>query len=65
MITNDKSRRTREFTMYSKRKFILSFYGQTNDVLGKGYGTWNSNDGTSQGFGTVLRFYLVLQDILH
>ena len=26
-------------------------------MLGKGYGSWNSNDGvTSQGFGTVLRF---------
>ena len=32
-------------------------YGQTNDVLGLGYGTWNSNDGvTATNTGTRLDF---------
>jgi len=32
-------------------------YGQTNDQLGTGFGSWNSNDGvTSNGFGTALHF---------
>ena len=32
-------------------------YGKTNDELGKGYGSWNSNDGvTDNGMGVVLSF---------
>ena len=55
----DKSRRTREGLPLTQNGSDLYYhlYGQTNDVLGKGYGSWNSNDGvTSQGFGTALVF---------
>ena len=55
----DKSRRTREGLPLTQNGSDLYYhlYGQTNDVLGKGYGSWNSNDGvTSNGFGTALVF---------
>ena len=55
----DKGYRTREGLPLTQNGSDLYYhlYGQTNDVLGKGYGSWNSNDGvTSQGFGTALVF---------
>ena len=56
---HDKSRRTRDGLpiLQGGSDLYYHLYGQTNDVLGKGYGSWNSNDGvTNQGFGTVLNF---------
>ena len=55
----DKSRRENKGLPLTQNGSNLYYhlYGQTNDVLGKGYGSWNSNDGvTSQGFGTALVF---------
>ena len=55
----DKSRRQNKGLPLTQNGSDLYYhlYGQTNDELGLGHGSWNSIDGlTSQGFGTVLRF---------
>ena len=55
----DKSRRQNKGLPLTQNGSDLYYhlYGQTNDQLGLGHGSWNSIDGvTSQGFGTVLRF---------
>ena len=55
----DKSRRQNKGLPLTQNGSNLYYhlYGQTNDQLGLGHGSWNSIDGvTSQGFGTVLRF---------
>ena len=55
----DKSYRTNKGLPLKQNGTDLYYhiYGQTNDELGKGAGSWNSNDGvTDNGYGTVLRF---------
>ena len=56
---NDKSRRENKGLPLTQNGSNLYYhlYGQTNDELGKGFGSWNSNDGvTDNGFGTALHF---------
>ena len=56
---NDKSRRENKGLPLTQNGSNLYYhlYGQTNDELGKGFGSWNSNDGvTDDGFGTALHF---------
>ena len=55
----DKSYRTNKGLPLTQNGSDLYYhiYGQTNDELGKGYGSWNSNDGLlDSGMGVVLNF---------
>ena len=55
----DKGRRQNQGLPLTQNGSDLYYhlYGQTNDVLGLGYGTWNSNDGvTATNTGTRLDF---------
>ena len=56
---SDKSRRENKGLPLTQNGSNLYYhlYGQTNDVLGLGYGSWNSNDGvTATNTGTRLDF---------
>ena len=65
----DKSRRIRDGLPLTQNGSDLYYHliFPTNDVLGSGYGTWNSNDGvTATNTGTRLDFDgMVLLDMLH